>query len=646
MTDRELATALQQIRKAAGRAEGGVSDAHLLERFVANGDEAAFELLVRRHQALVFGVCRRVLQHVPDAEDAFQATFLLLARKANAIGRREALAGWLYKVAYRVALTARAGRAKRVARERPVAAAADVPQPPDPAVAPEGREVCAVVDDEVSRLPERLRAAAALCYLEGKTVEEAAQQLGCPRGTVASRLARARQRLRVRLIRRGLGPPAGGALPVVGPVVQASEGLVRAARQCAAAGADIPAQVVELTEEVTRTMFIKKMITAAVLVLVAGAFLFGGALALQIQAGGEEPRTQDTGRTARPSGEPRLVLVAQPMWHYPKPFEDYLGRLEQSDAVLVRSRISGSLQKTHFKAREIVNQDDLLIEVAPPETLRAEWDKASVEAAQKENRHKAMQNELKDAERLFASGVAPKKMVNQAAEKERMAAEALQVAQAALANVRRQLEDTKIRAPVAGRVGDLNISPQDRIEASSTILTTISPAGRIGVQFEMDERSLLLYRRRLVEGKIHPSGGPLYVGLADEDGFPHEATLTRFDGQVNSTRGTIGVYGSLPNPGGILLPGMSARVRIPFTKQRRTLVVADGVVQTEQGKSYVWVVGKGEVAERRDVKAGAREGRLRLIESGLRPDEWVITGGTEGLRPGERLEPRRPAAKE
>jgi RND family efflux transporter MFP subunit len=422
--------------------------------------------------------------------------------------------------------------------------------------------------------------------------------------------------------------------------------LVRAATQCAAAGAEIPAQIVQLTEEVTRTMFIKKITTAAVLILVAGAFLFGGTLAVRIQAGGEERPSQDTRRAERPAGEPRLVLVAQPTWHYPKPFEDYLGRLESSDTVAVRSRISGLLHKVHFKAGEIVKQGDLLIEVAPSENLKAELDKAEVEAVQKAADHQVNQVELKDAERLFASGVAPKQMVNQAAEKVRVAAAALQAARAALANARRQLEDTKILAPVAGRVGNLNISLQDRIEANSTTLAPIAPADRIGVQFQMDERSLLHYRRRLVEGKIHQSGGPLYVGLADEDGFPHEATLTRFDGGVNASRGTIGVYGSLPNPGGILLPGMSARVRIPFTKQHRTLAVSDRAVQSEQGKSYVWVVDKGDAAERRDVRAGAKEGRLRLIESGLRQDEWVITGGTERLRPGERLEPRRPAAKE
>jgi RND family efflux transporter MFP subunit len=639
MTDRELAAALNQIRRAAGRAEGGVRDADLLGRFAAAGDEAAFELLVRRHQSLVLGVCGRVLNHHHEAEDAFQATFLLLARKASTISNREALAGWLYQVAYRVALTARAGRARRLARERPLAAAADVPAPPDPAAAPEGCELRAVVDEEVSRLPERIRAAAALCYVEGKTVEEAAQQLGCPRGTVASRLARARQRLRSRLTRRGLAPPAGAALPVLEAPAPASEDMIRAATHCAAPGAEIPTQIAELSEEVLRAMFVKKLTTAAVLVAVAGALLFGGALTLQIQAGGKERRVE------RPAGEPKPVMVAHPTWHYPKPFEEYLGRLEVTEAVSVRARVNGTLREIHFKVGEVVKKGDLLFEI-DSERSKAELEQAEVAVAQNKAALKLKQASLKELERLFAGGAVPKQALDQAADKADVAARALQAAEVAFEAARRNFEGTKIVAPVDGRVVERTVSPQDRIEANSTVLAKIAPAGRIGVHFEMDERSLLRYRRLLAAGQVPESGGPLYVGLADEDGFPHEATLRRFDSQVNAKTGTIGVDGTLPNPAGILLPGMSARVRMPFTKQRRALAVPDAAVVTDGGKQFVWVVGKGDVAERRAVKTGPKEGRLRLIESGLRPDERVITGGADGLRPGERVAPRRPGAKE
>src|SRR5262245_61872443 len=126
-----LQTVVRHLRRRAGAgAAGGPSDAQLLERFVTSGDEAAFELLLWRHGAMVPRLCRRVLRHEQDAEDAFQATFLALARKGRSVGRRGAVAGWLYPVAYRTALTARARAARRAAREAPLT---DVPAPPAPA---------------------------------------------------------------------------------------------------------------------------------------------------------------------------------------------------------------------------------------------------------------------------------------------------------------------------------------------------------------------------------------------------------------------------------------------------------------------------------------------------------------------------------
>jgi RNA polymerase sigma factor (sigma-70 family) len=204
-----LRTVLRRVRgPGAVPPPGGTSDATLLGRFI-RGDEAAFELLVWRHGPMVLGVCRRVLRHEQDAEDAFQATFLTLARKAGEAGRRGSLGGWLYTVAYHVALRARQRQAARGRRE----ALLEGEPPPDAGAGPAEelarREVGPLLDAEVSRLPEKYRAAVVLCYLEGKTNEEAAALLGCPKGTILSRLARARERLRRRLAARDLVFAAG-----------------------------------------------------------------------------------------------------------------------------------------------------------------------------------------------------------------------------------------------------------------------------------------------------------------------------------------------------------------------------------------------------------------------------------------------------
>src|SRR5438067_4221829 len=176
-------------------------DAELLARFARSADQSAFELLVWRHAVMVFGVCRRVVRDHHLAEDAFQATFLVLARKAGSV-RGSNVAGWLFRVARRVAVRARAQSVARAKRETPLAGSPASPPADDET------EALAILDEEVGRLPERLRLPVVLCYLVGRSTEDAARALGCPRGTVLSRLATARRRLAARLTRRGVTVPA------------------------------------------------------------------------------------------------------------------------------------------------------------------------------------------------------------------------------------------------------------------------------------------------------------------------------------------------------------------------------------------------------------------------------------------------------
>src|SRR5262245_38323589 len=212
-----LTAVVTHLRRVAGAADAtGVTDAQLLERFQKHRDEVAFELLVRRHERLVLGVCRRVLRNADDADDAFQATFLLLVRKAASIGRREALAAWLHQVAYRVALRANDDLKRRARRQSPGVDPATLPgREADPAEQAL-RDLGPVLDQELSKLPEKYRAAVGLCYLEGCTYEEAAQRLGCPRGTVSIWLTRARELLRTRLARRGVVLSVAGLAALLG----------------------------------------------------------------------------------------------------------------------------------------------------------------------------------------------------------------------------------------------------------------------------------------------------------------------------------------------------------------------------------------------------------------------------------------------
>ncbi len=261
------------LSRVAACEGGDAPDRHLLERFAAARDPAAFAALVRRHGPMVLGVCRRVLGNLPDAEDAFQATFLVLVHKAGAIGRPEQLGNWLYGVAYRTAVKARGAAARRRGHERRAGGVT----PADPAHEADQRELRAVLDEELAGLAEKYRAPVVLCYLEGLTTDEAARRLGCPRGTVLSRLARGRERLRRRLVRRGLALSAGafagglaqGAVPAE-LAERTAETAARAAAGGAAAAGAVPVSVAALTKGVLRAMFLTKLKTAAAVLVAVG----------------------------------------------------------------------------------------------------------------------------------------------------------------------------------------------------------------------------------------------------------------------------------------------------------------------------------------------------------------------------------------
>jgi RNA polymerase sigma factor (sigma-70 family) len=254
---------------------GDVADSNLLERFTARRDEAAFAALVQRYGPLVLGVCRRALRHEQDAEDAFQATFLVLARNAGTVRKRESVGSWLYGVAYRIARKARATRGRRQGRESQLQ---DVPAPAEASPEWVWREIRPVLDEEVNQLPPKYRLAFVLCYLEGKTNEQAARQLGCPLGTVLSRLARAREQLRGRLTRRGLAVSAAllaAALKGRAGAAAVPPALARAAGKAARrSAADYSAKVIALAESSSRPRSGARWKWAA-LGLAVGALLVG-----------------------------------------------------------------------------------------------------------------------------------------------------------------------------------------------------------------------------------------------------------------------------------------------------------------------------------------------------------------------------------
>jgi len=321
-SDRDLVMLLE-----AG-AVGGLSDGRLLERFCARQEAAAFEALVRRHGPMVWGVCRRVLRDHHDAEDAFQATFLVLARRADSVHPAERVGAWLYGVASRTARKAQATRAKRRRRE---SSASGLPDPPagrsDPSAGLSDR-----LDWELNRLPEKYRLPVVLCGLEGKTHLEAADQLGWPVGTVAGRLSRAHALLAKRLGGRGGATPAAAVEALLasarGPAAALPARLIEPACRAAiptavggalAAGA-VSAEVLSLVKGVSQMMMLSKLKVVAAALLAVLTVAAGGT-GLARWAGGGRVAGAAAAQKPQPAGAP----AAEPQRVVPGSSQSYFG---------------------------------------------------------------------------------------------------------------------------------------------------------------------------------------------------------------------------------------------------------------------------------------------------------------------------------
>jgi RNA polymerase sigma factor (sigma-70 family) len=324
MANAPLGTVLRQLRGLIDtQATEAITDGQLLRRFTRGGDEMAFAALLRRHGPMVLAVGRRVLGHVEDAEDVLQATFMLLARKAASIRQEAALGGWLHAVAFRLAVKAK-GQAK-MRQEREIRAGrAATRQQGEPGLDTAWRELLAVLDEEVGRLPRKYREPLVLCYLGGKTQEAARRQLGCPLGTVRSRLAQARKLLRTRLTRRGLTLSVGtlatvlaansaeAALPALLFHDTLRAGLRFAADPTLAGlGSGVSAQAAALVREGMKTMSVTKMKIGIALFLLV-SLVASGAVVLATSAKAGKPNTSAPTaaqiRQGRPPRQDRLQV--------------------------------------------------------------------------------------------------------------------------------------------------------------------------------------------------------------------------------------------------------------------------------------------------------------------------------------------------
>jgi RNA polymerase sigma factor (sigma-70 family) len=353
MGNGQLPTVLGFIRKLQEQEQlAPWSDSQLLDRFLDSRDERAFAALLQRHGPLVLNICRRVLPSSADAEDAFQATFLIFVRKAHSIAKRASLASWLHGVAYRVALRARKEAARRRARQRRL----PVPAAPDAFQEVVLQDLRTMLDEEVLHLPEVYRVPFVLCYLQGRTNEESAQLLGCPIGTVQSRLARARVILRGRLARRGLLLSAGlvttmlpgraQAMALPGRLVQSTLQAALAVTDQNVSAAVVSSAVAELTQGALQTMFRTKLsivTTLLMAVLSVSAAVTVGALCARAGKSGED----QSGRAT--AGASQGHSTSQPKTSNDDVNQDRDHERIQGTWKVVSAQTNGEKEKLRFK---------------------------------------------------------------------------------------------------------------------------------------------------------------------------------------------------------------------------------------------------------------------------------------------------------
>jgi RNA polymerase sigma factor (sigma-70 family) len=343
-----IGSVLSYIQRLVDPGSATSTDRDLLTRFVSQRDETAFEALVRRHGPMVLAVCRRLLVDAEAADDAFQATFLVLVKKAAAVPCPERLAGWLHGVATRIAYKARHDRLRR----QTLPLDFDIPAAEEPMDDVMRRELAVILDEEVAQLPQTYQTPFVLCHLAGRSNEEAARELGCPLGTIYSRLARARELLRARLLRRGLvlstgtltmtlqSAPAPAAVPAALLEQTVSAGRLLAAGQTLTAGV-VSTQTLTFMEAALRAMYLAqvKWISVATMFIV----VVGTSLGLAYRALG--------GAAAAPAAAPR-VAAADPAAP-PRPGPDSNDKLLQEIRTLQdrlkvlqeRQKLEGEIQK-------------------------------------------------------------------------------------------------------------------------------------------------------------------------------------------------------------------------------------------------------------------------------------------------------------
>jgi len=361
--------------------------------------------------------------------------------------------------------------------------------------------------------------------------------------------------------------------------------------------------------------------------LLAAAGLAGAVL-----TGCADANSKDDAAAAAPAAPPvsAAVVIEKPVAET----QEFSGRLEPVETVEIRPRVSGYITAVNFKAGAEVKKGDVLF-VIDPRPYQAEADRAGAAASAARARADLARLELQRAERLLADkAIAQREFDEKAAAQKELDANA-RAAQAQYEAARLNLAYTRVTAPIDGRVSKAEITLGNLVDASA-VLTSVVSLDRIYASFDGDEQTYLRVGTRAQRAKE----AVVKVGLANEEGFPHEGKLEFVDNQLDARTGSVRMRATLANPDRALAPGLFARVQVGSGVAENTVVINDRAVGTDQSRKFVVVVGADGKAEYRPVTLGPVVDGMRVVRSGLKAGEKIVVNGLQRVRPGAPVTPQ------
>lgn len=317
-------------------------------------------------------------------------------------------------------------------------------------------------------------------------------------------------------------------------------------------------------------------------------------------------------------------------------WQEYSGRLEAIDQVDVRPQVSGKLIAVHFKDGSLVNKGDLLFTI-DPRPFEAELNRAKAQLASAEAQVTYTSANLDRNQRLIQSNAIAHQELDQAQNEARSANANLQAAKAAVETARLNLEYTRITAPVSGRISRAEVTVGNVVSAGNgaQILTSLVSVSRLYASFDVDEQTYLKY----ISNQRNSGQVPVYLGLANESGFSREGYISSIDNNLNTTSGTIRVRATFDNPKGVMLPGLYARIRLGGGQPRAAILISPTAIGVDQDKRFVVVVDAKNQTAYREVKLGAQQDGLQIINSGLQVGDRIVVNGLQRIRPGDPVKP-------